>query len=1205
MSSFFNLDSMQQQASSPPVSEPNTTETTMKSQPHPSNTGSSSSNSSSIDNEIVTSHHLDVPSSSSLPSLPQTEINTSETNREVPCRIEDDVSTPIEISSVDAGTTTVPSETTNDMDDNERPCSSKIESSIITDRMQSSGPNGIDDNDKEREIEGNNNTASTSSLPVLSSPTHDVAAPGQTTNTETSSSEIDATTTTSATTGGVSSFVNAETAVMDTDHHDCDTMTENMETASEPIAMVVEADEETSHSNSIQDHTTLSANEALILPHSTSVTINHNEILPKEKTTESLVENVVVDPHHSPQHFVTTDDSSDATTAPFPEHDIHRSTNKHDHTTPVETIPEKVVVPVVMAANIDNPRTTYCSNNGYDNNSNNNDLILSPMTPSPNVTKQRPTKKLLLLISTNSIDRQVKVRQDLVQTALTAAKIEYDVIDGSLHDNETNKTIRNELFALSGLRGVYPQFFIVNLEPPYMDDGHKTGTSFWGTFEQFQHVNDDGQLQQAFGDVGHISSDHNKTISRNLYPSETLPGVGEASNLTENISKDKATTLTVPDDIYEKFSQQIQRIEENYQVERQETEQRHLQALQHQQQLYQQCELEKRELEEKLSNELRQKDEQLQEMYRRNEGFRLKLDGLKREVTGTQELLHGRDQELQKANQKYLNDLRAMEKRMNNSEKSANKYQEEAQSIQAKLDNTEAELQSSKQEYETMKERAKDIAAELKHRRSECRQLQDSVAELTEQNNRLKSTVHSLEERLNHQGLNQSDKDKEIDMLRAQLTEAKEKMKTIENVWQEKLTKSENILVEYKKRAQHSLSMSNSRTAAAVQAREEAELDARAARSTADAALERSVKAEVEAREAIAKAKLTVKAMEEEKDEAMKRSDEMKCQLMAAEQLQVEKEKERDSLLSTIQNKDMEIDRLRGCMNEADAKIASTQRKIMEYTNTIDDLRGEISALRAELQRATASAVTVASAKNEDDGSKVMKYTPSQILVNGSNDSEDDSPLAALRMELREANDAIEDLKSALKNAVEMNEELQRTYSGSEYNITSPPDNTSRSDVGQTQSTDAIPLFYAMEKQAELKTARTEMNRLASLLADVQSEKMEAYDAMEEMRRRLDEAESRLKRHEKLGMASNVLNTTDEATHDNNISSAVNIEYLKHILLRFMNAKTQTERKTLVPVIGAVLELTPDEVQAATQNIERQSASIVTGNGNSLFSFLS
>jgi chromosome segregation ATPase len=827
------------------------------------------------------------------------------------------------------------------------------------------------------------------------------------------------------------------------------------------------------------------------------------------------------------------------------------------------------------------------------------------MTPSPNITKQRPTKKLLLLISTNSIDRQVKVRQDLVQTALTAAKIEYDVIDGSVHDNETNKTIRNELFALSGLRGVYPQFFIVNLEPPCMDDGHKTGTSFWGTFEQFQHVNDDGQLQQAFGDVGHISLDHNKAVSRNLYPSETVPGVEEASNLTENNSKNKATTLTVPDDIYEKFSQQIQRIEENYQVERQETEQRHLQALQQQQQLYQQCELEKRELEEKLSNELRQKDEQLQEMYRRNEGFRLKLDGLKREVTGTQELLHGRDQELQKANQKYLNDLRAMEKRMNNSEKSANKYQEEVQSIQAKLDNTETELQSSKQEYETMKERAKDIAAELKHRRSECRQLQDSVAELTEQNNRLKSKVHSLEERLNHQGLNQSDKDKEIEMLRAQLTEAKEKMKTIENVWQEKLAKSENVLVEYKKRAQHSLSMSNSRTAAAVQAREEAELDARAARSTADAALERSVKAEVEAREAVAKAKLTVKAMEEERDEAMKRSDEMKYQLMAAEKLQVEKEREKESLLSTIQNKDMEIDRLRGCMNEADAKIASTQQKIMEYTNTIDDLREEISALRAELQRATASAVTVVSAKNDDEGSKVMKYAPSPILVNGSHDeSEDDSPLAALRMELREANDAIEDLKSALKNAVEMNEELQRTYSGSDNN-TASPDNTSRSDVGQTHSTDATPLFYAMEKQAELKTARTEMNRLASLLADVQSEKMEAYDAMEEMRRRLDEAESRLKRHEKLGMASNVLNTTDEATHDNNISSAVNIEYLKHILLRFMNAKTQTERKTLVPVIGAVLELTPDEVQAATQNIERQSASIVTGNGNSLFSFLS
>ena len=949
--------------------------------------------------------------------------------------------------------------------------------------------------------------------------------------------------------------------------------TENDVTAPESKMMVVEADEDTSHSTFMNDTITiLPTSEEMIMATATTA---------EDQTTIQLQLQ-----QQQQQQQETIDDESDAVT-----------------TTTISTAPHQ-------------PQELT----NYDNH--HIPLLLSPLTPSPNISKHRPTKKLLLLISTNSIDRQVKVRQDLVQTALTAANIEYDVIDGSIQniDNNNNKgssnvALRNELFALSGLRGVYPQFFIVNLVPhdDNAEHGAGAGTTFWGTFQEFQHVNDDGQLQQVFGSFSSInnssdttiSSPENKTISRNLYPSDALPSVAQLSNQNEGVSTDQATTLTVPDDIYEKFSQQIQRIEENYQAEREETEKRCLQERQHQQQLYQQCEQEKRDLEEKLSTELKHKDEQLQEMYRRNEGYRLKLDVLKREVTGTQELVQGRDQELQKANQKYLTDLRSMEKQFNNAEKSAIKFQEEAQSIQAKLDKTEIELQTSKQEYEVIKERAKDVAAELKHRRSECRKLQDTVAELTDQNNHLKATVHSLEERLNHQGLNQSDKDKEIEALRAKLTESKHESKTIELVWQEKLAKSENVLTEYKKRAQHSLSMSNSRTAAAVQAREEAELDARAARSTADAALERSAKAEVESREAIAKAKVAVKAIEDERDEAIRNFEQINHELRAAETIRIEKERDLESVLAEIRNNDAEIERLRASVNEADTKVASLQQKIVVSTNTIDDLREEIIALRDELQRATIAAVNAVPVQKNDD-TRGKKYTPSQILMNGSHeDAEVDDTLAALRMELREANDAIDDLKNALKNAIEMNEQQQQRLTSTSDTNAAIMEDSGRPDVGHPNSADTgtIPLFYAMEKQAELKTARTEMNRLASLLADVQSEKMEAYEAMEEMRRKLEEAESRLKRNDKLGF-TNSANVTGSDENNSN-ASAVNIEYLKHILLRFMNAKTSAERKTLIPVIGAVLELTPDEVQTATQNIERNSASIVASNGSNLFSFLS
>eukprot|EP00542_Grammatophora_oceanica_P012618 CAMPEP_0194045772 /NCGR_PEP_ID=MMETSP0009_2-20130614/17972_1 /TAXON_ID=210454 /ORGANISM="Grammatophora oceanica, Strain CCMP 410" /LENGTH=78 /DNA_ID=CAMNT_0038690743 /DNA_START=236 /DNA_END=472 /DNA_ORIENTATION=+ len=62
-----------------------------------------------------------------------------------------------------------------------------------------------------------------------------------------------------------------------------------------------------------------------------------------------------------------------------------------------------------------------------------------------------------------------------------------------------------------------------------------------------------------------------------------------------------------------------------------------------------------------------------------------------------------------------------------------------------------------------------------------------------------------------------------------------------------------------------------------------------------------------------------------------------------------------------------------------------------------------------------------------------------------------------------------------------------------------------------------------MEKQAELNTARDEINRLANLLGDVQSEKMEAFEAMSEMKKKMEEATARLQRFEKLGSAQ----TTD------------------------------------------------------------------------------
>jgi GRIP domain len=786
------------------------------------------------------------------------------------------------------------------------------------------------------------------------------------------------------------------------------------------------------------------------------------------------------------------------------------------------------------------------------------------LTPSPR--KPRWTKKLLILISTNSIDRQVKVRQDLVQTALTAAGIDFECLDGSVSDSDESIQLRNELFTLSGLRGAYPQFFLVDLV--------NGGTTFWGTFTEFQHANDDGQLKIVFG---------SDCPAKNLEDTMTLSTSLNSDCCTKIESQQSKSSTGVPDDVLEGFSNQIKRIEENYQIERDETEQRHSIEIEKLTSMYNACVQAKMELEERLQLDIKAKEDQLKEAFRRNEGHRLKLDVLKREVSGTQELLQTRELEMKKLNEKHLHDLRAIEKHGVVAERKAEKLEEELQKVQNSLQMTQDEFNALKGDHETLVQRAKSIAAELKDRRVECRHLESLVDQESQKNQDLLQTIDSLEERLNHQGMSQTEKDSEMDQLRAQLADAKLEMEQVEKVWREKEAKSDLILTEYKKRAQHSLSMANSRTASAVQAREEAELDARSARSTADAALDRANKAEIASREAVLEAKTRIEAMTKERDAAIASLDRLKDEVISIELQRSNAQLELESFRTSKEKTDLEVERLRKELDVAENKTLSTQRKLIESTNLVDTLREEISLLRDQLHHATIHAAEYVAPTEKADSNEYAdsKYKPPSM--NGSHDEGVDSAIAALRSELNEANDAIEDLKAALKNALEQNDQKPEHQSS---NVST--------------SSESIPLFYAMEKQAELKTARAEMNRLASVIADVQSEKMEAYEAMEDMRRKMEDAEARLKRYEKLGM---VPTSETRKTTEHEVNTAVNIEYLKHIMLRFMNAKSMTEKKTLVPVIAAVLELTPDEAQTAMSSIDHNPTTGVVG--SSLFGFRS
>jgi chromosome segregation ATPase len=443
---------------------------------------------------------------------------------------------------------------------------------------------------------------------------------------------------------------------------------------------------------------------------------------------------------------------------------------------------------------------------------------------------------------------------------------------------------------------------------------------------------------------------------------------------------------------------------------------------------------------------------------------------------------------------------------------------------------------------------------------------------------------------LNHQGMSQTEKDGEMEQLRAKLVEADAEMKKAEKAWQEREAKSEQTLIDYKRKAQNSLSMANSRTASAVQAREEAEMDARAARATADSAFDRATKAEIASREAVAMAKASVQAKQDERDAAVAELQRVQTNLREGEEKLAKVQQKLEQAMASKENKALEIERMLAERATDQKAMLSLQQQIADLTRQNNIAKGDIESLRDELNHAKAAA--------DASHSKAQTEDERATSLNGGSLRGDESSVSTLRQELHEANEAIEDLKAALANAVEMSERHGQTSDGGAL----PFDDSERSSapVRSNGGGESIPLFYAMEKQAELKTARTEMNRLASVLADVQSEKTEAYEKMEEMKRRMEDAEARLKRFEKLGSAPAGLTATLNGAAPTNDSGAVNIEYLKHIMLRFLNAKTVTERKGLVPVIGAVLELTPNELSAAVQNVE-QSAGV----GSAIFGFLS
>jgi predicted nuclease with TOPRIM domain len=476
-------------------------------------------------------------------------------------------------------------------------------------------------------------------------------------------------------------------------------------------------------------------------------------------------------------------------------------------------------------------------------------------------------------------------------------------------------------------------------------------------------------------------------------------------------------------------------------------------------------------------------------------------------------------------------------------------------------------LQKSQEDYNALKERAKNVASELKERRAECRTLTSELQILKSNNADLQDRIAQLE--VAGMDMNESSKEiqDELSSLRSQLQQVNKEREDAQSAIGDERRKGEEALSIYKKKAQQSLALANSRTASAIQAKEEAELEARAARVTADSAMQRALVAETNGKQALADAKQYVEEMEKEvvkyndvKKSLQETQKELEGSRTEAKKYQESSEKVKCDLTIAL-----------GRLETEQATSEDLKQSLSEAQTRSNELYEEVERLRRENQRSQDEI-----RKLSDGNRNTTSSSEPKVIIRHEPNAEAEATIAMLKQELRDANNAIKDLKETLKATME------------ERDTTHPEPH--REMNGHNGHSDAgMPLFYAMEKQAELTQARDEIARLANLLGDAESSKQEALEAVSEMRVLMEDAQSRLQRQEQLKKSPE--------------EELVNLEYLKNIVLSFLNATTTEEKKTLLPVIGTVLCLTAEERRKASEAVDKGSSSMIDSVASSVINF--
>lgn len=628
------------------------------------------------------------------------------------------------------------------------------------------------------------------------------------------------------------------------------------------------------------------------------------------------------------------------------------------------------------------------------------------------------------------------------------------------------------------------------------------------------------------------------------------------------------------------------------------------------------CMNERDELSERFMAKLREKEEQLQEIMRVNEGLELQLDGLRRELAGTKDHLTEKEKSLSTVAIACDREKHGLEQKIKEIRESEGIAKADIYQLREQLKSARAELENSDEAYGTLKARVKVVATELKDRRAECRTLGLSLVDMTEASERLQAKLTHLESQLGDRDRNQTERDEEMDHLKDKIKELEVELKEADNKIQQRGLVGEKALAAYKKKAQNSLSVANAKTAAAIQAKEEAEMDAQGARTAADEAIHRAKDAEAVGKSTLFEAQKYVKEMEGERSELVRKAQKAIDDLEVEIKTSAEYKALLDATYYTNEKLTLELGDMQRSLQMERTRTSELQQETSDVQQRSNDLYDEVETLRDELRR---KATVAFMAKSQSGGESNESGTDggSKASLTLAEISEAESTIIMLQQELKDANQAIKELKETLRGTIEQQSQHSSHIDGLEIG-TSPGQGT-----GPEVKPAGAPLFYAMEKQVELNTARSEINRLANLLGDAQSEKMESYEAMQEMRKSMELAESRLRRYEKLGpsttrtpkvstqnskyaphrskspkrrMSGSSAGSNEDMMNGIEINSAsVNLEYLKNVMMSFFNAKTLAEKKALMPVLGSVLCLTPEEHRRAILSVENSGSLENTG----------